>query len=175
LTPYVLQPGDIAVCSFPGPVDALIRAGQWANGDGDGDHAHAFIFIGDGLIAEARPGGACILHLQDTDYRNILWSHPRVTMTAAQRTKVVASARWYVLQHTGYSWVDYAALGAHRLHIPAPHLRAYIAGSTHMICSQLADQCALEAGVHLFDDGRWPGYVTPGDLARLFTEEDPHG
>jgi hypothetical protein len=24
-----------------------------------------------------------------------------------------------------------------------------------------------DAGVHLFDDGRWPGYVTPKSLANL--------
>jgi hypothetical protein len=25
----------------------------------------------------------------------------------------------------------------------------------------------LQLGVHLFSDGRWPGYVTPASLARL--------
>jgi hypothetical protein len=33
-----------------------------------------------------------------------------------------------------------------------------------MICSQLVDEAYLRAGVHLFDDGRDPGDVTPGDL-----------
>ncbi len=33
-----------------------------------------------------------------------------------------------------------------------------------MICSQLVDQSYQDAGVHLFSDGRWSGYVTPGAL-----------
>jgi hypothetical protein len=37
-----------------------------------------------------------------------------------------------------------------------------------MICSQLADTAAAEGGWHLFEDGRWPGDVTPGDLYRLY-------
>ena len=39
-----------------------------------------------------------------------------------------------------------------------------------MICSQLVDQCYLEAGIHLYDDGRDPGDVTPADLAELVSE-----
>jgi hypothetical protein len=35
-----------------------------------------------------------------------------------------------------------------------------------MICSQLVDRCYDIAGVHLFDDGRKPGDVSPGDLSR---------
>ena len=42
-----------------------------------------------------------------------------------------------------------------------------------MICSQLVDYCYLMAGVHLFNDGRWPGYVTPEDLANVIA--DPSG
>jgi hypothetical protein len=36
-----------------------------------------------------------------------------------------------------------------------------------MMCSQLADQCRADGGSHLFDDGRWPGYVTPLDIGLL--------
>jgi hypothetical protein len=43
----------------------------------------------------------------------------------------------------------------------------------HMICSQLADETALRGGWHLFDDGRWPGYVPPCDLYRLYRQEYP--
>ena len=66
-----------------------------------------------------------------------------------------------------YSFADYAALAAHRLHIPAPGLREFIGSSKSMICSQLVDQCYVDAGVHLFRDSRWPGFVTPAALAGL--------
>jgi quercetin dioxygenase-like cupin family protein len=41
-------------------------------------------------------------------------------------------------------------------------------GSTdHLICSQLVDADYAANGERLFTDGRWPGYVKPGDLAGL--------
>ncbi len=43
----------------------------------------------------------------------------------------------------------------------------YVASSKHMICSQLVDFVYMQSGIHLFNDGRWPGYVTPADLASL--------
>jgi hypothetical protein len=67
----------------------------------------------------------------------------------------------------GYSFLDYSAIAAHALHIPAPGLRHYIETTRHMICSQLVDRCGQDAGVQLFDDKRWNGYVTPLDLALL--------
>jgi hypothetical protein len=43
--------------------------------------------------------------------------------------------------------------------------------STHeLICSQLVDLCYSRANVHLFDDGRWEGFVSPEDLRALLIE-----
>jgi hypothetical protein len=67
----------------------------------------------------------------------------------------------------GYSYLDYVALAFHSLHIPFPGLKNYIASTRHMTCSQLVDQAEKDAGVQLFKDGRWPGYVMPSDLGRL--------
>ena len=66
-----------------------------------------------------------------------------------------------------YSWADYGALALHTLRIPAPGLKAYIAAGGHQICSQYTDAAYAANGVRLFDDGRWPGYCTPGDLADM--------
>jgi len=55
---------------------------------------------------------------------------------------------------------------------PPGWLLDYVAGTGHIICSQLVDQCYLDAGVHLFDDGRFVGDVTPGDLAHVGTIEN---
>jgi cell wall-associated NlpC family hydrolase len=153
-----------------GDAGKLIRLGQLLNGDGFGDYEHAFIYIGDygttgdlaAQIVEAEPGGARRTAL---NYSSVLWSSGKIPLTDAQRAAIVTAAKKYV--GTPYSAADYFALAAHRLHIPAPGLRAYVASSGHMICSQLVDACYADAGVHLFSDGRWPGYVTPGALADL--------
>src|SRR5258708_29450415 len=86
-----------------------------------------------------------------------------------QRTAICLAARSNI--GVGYSWADYMAIAAHRLHIPSPGLRDFIADSTHQICSQLIDTCYADAGVHLFADGRWPGYVTPADRSEEHTSE----
>jgi hypothetical protein len=66
-----------------------------------------------------------------------------------------------------YSFLDYAALAAHRWHIPTPGLKRFVGDTGHMICSQLVDQAAADGGWRLFDDQRWPGFVTPGALWQL--------
>lgn len=163
---YLPQPGDIGLTDIPGWGGRLIRLGQWLLGDGYRDYEHAFVVadpatdIRRELIVEAMPGGAQYV----TD-----WHDPARTVYLRcpdqYRDAVAAAARGF----TGvpYSFADYVSLAAHRLHIPTPHLRAYIRDSGHMLCSQLADAAANEGGWHLFTDGRWPGDVTPGDLSAL--------
>ncbi len=78
----------------------------------------------------------------------------------------MAAARGYAAAEADYSFLDYLALAAHRYRLPVPGLRTYIKSTGHLICSQLVDACYQAAGVQLFDDHRWNGYVTPSDLAR---------
>jgi cell wall-associated NlpC family hydrolase len=162
-----MLPGDFAVTSVAGTTGRLISLGERLCGDGFTQYDHALIYTGDGHIVEAEPGGARCRAITDANcgYQLCEWSTGLVPLTTAQRTAVCAAARSYI--GTPYSWPDYAALAAHHLHLPAPGLRAYIASTGHMICSQLVDQCYQDAGVHLFADGRWPGYVMPSDLAGL--------
>ncbi|WTJ79432.1 hypothetical protein OG335_20590 [Kitasatospora sp. NBC_01539] len=149
-----------------GRVGRLIRIGQWLNGDGFADYEHAFIYVGDGQLVEAQPGGAELRPVSVYDGHPALWSTGRYTLTDGQRAALVTAARGYV--GVPYSVADYFALAAHRFRLPfSPLLKGYVADSRHMICSQLVDQCYLDAGVHLFSDGRWPGYVTPADLWSL--------
>lgn len=157
------QPGDFAAVQTAGDTGALIRLGEALNGDGFGDYEHALIYTGGGEIVEAEPGGARrrARGVQPGD----LWSTGLWNLSGDTREMICEAAVAYI--GTPYGWLDYAALAARRLHIPAPGLRAYIASTGHMICSQLVDQCWADAGVHLFSDGRWPGYVTPGALANL--------
>lgn len=180
MTPANAKPGDFFLVSFDGKKPSLakglkywlmnggfIRLGQWADGLGFGEYEHAAIYIGDGLIVQAANSGTQLARADSYDHNDTLWSTGVITLSDAQREAICKAARWYV--GTPYSWMDYAALAAHRLHLlPATNwLKKYVASSKHMICSQLVDQCYEDAGMHLFQDKRWPGFVAPGDLALL--------
>lgn len=162
MTPTLSPPaGLIGLTPIAGEVGKLIEFGQWLDGTGFLQWEHAFISIGGGLIVEAEPGGARVAHADE--YSLVHWCdniYKLGTYTQLQATEPAAKA----LVGTPYSFLDYFALAAHRLHIPAPGLKSYIASSRHQICSQLVDSIYQEAGIHIFTDGRWPGYVTPGDL-----------
>lgn len=149
-----------------GGVGRLIRIGQWLNGDGYADYEHAFILVGDGEVVEAEPGGARQAPLAEYDGRPIRWSSSYIQLTNDQRAAIVAAARGYL--RVPYSFLDYAALATRRFRVPGNSLlKGYVADTRHQICSQLVDQCYRDAGVNLFADGRWPGYVTPADLDSL--------
>jgi hypothetical protein len=159
------QPGDFAVVSMGGQGGALISAMETIAYDHSTHWDHAFVYVGGGMIVQAEPGGAQVAGLGTYDYA--IWSTGILGPTDAQRTKICASACWYALRRTGYSYLDYGAIAAHRFHVPAPGLKSFIASTHRMICSQLTDQCWKEAGYQLFDDGRWPGYVSPYSLGTL--------
>lgn len=157
------RPGDIGLTRIRGTVGRLIRLGQWLNGDGYADYEHAFIVLPGDRLIEAQPGGAVIRPLAEYAGRPVKYLAPD-GMTDGQREAVCAAATRYV--GVPYSFLDYLALAAHRLHLPLPGLRRWVASTRHMICSQLVDQAYSDGGCALFSDLRWPGYVTPGDLAR---------
>ncbi len=160
-----VRPGDFGLVHMGGNAGKWIRFGQWLNGSGFADYEHAFVYVGQAGIVEAEPSGA---HLTPLHYSGVRWSSGIINPTDAQRSAIVTAAKWYI--DTPYSWVDYASLAARRLHIPAPHLKAFVASSGHMICSQLVARCYADAGCPLYD--RWTGYVTPGDLAQLLALAD---
>jgi hypothetical protein len=156
-------PGDFAVCSVGGNAGKLISIGEWLAGDAFGPWDHAFIYLGGDKVLQAEPGGSKIAPLGK--YGHIRWSTGKIQLTAAQRAGVPELAA----RMTGipYSALDYFALAAHHLDLPVPLIKDYIAAGGHEICSQLVDDFMLRLGVHLFKDGRWPGYVMPADLAEL--------
>lgn len=159
------QPGDFAVTTVRGQVGFLISLGEWLNGSRFGHWDHAFIYVGDGQLVEAEPGGARLAGLDEYADRPLAWSTGHVELTDTQRTAIVAAARGYI--GTGYSAADYFAIAAHRFRLPVPWLRRFVASSKHLICSALVDKVYQDAGVQLFRDSRWDGYVTPADLAAL--------
>jgi hypothetical protein len=173
-----VQPGDFAAVRSFGGASRLIRIAEWIAlrarffphpvPAGNENWEHAFFYLGgdDDLILEASPRGAQILpiHYDPTD---VLWSTGKASLelTSEQRELAPSVARKY--EGTPYSFLEYAAIALHSLHVPAPWLKTYLKSTRHMICSQLVDQCRLSVGSHLFNDNRWPGYVDPLDLALL--------
>lgn len=164
------NPGDFAVINTGSNVTAPIVDAEELADAVDGavlktqwDHAVICSRVdpdGTVWIVEAEPGGAREVkwHYADRPHK---WS----TGIIATNAYAAVAARRYV--GVPYSFLDYAALTIHALHIPFPWLKTYVANSKHMICSQLVDQAELDAGVHLFSDGRWPGFVKPSDLGHL--------
>jgi hypothetical protein len=155
------QPGDIGLTTVQGPFGALIRFGQWLNGSGFAAFEHAFVVLPGDRLIEAQPGGARVGMLSEYDGRHVVYLSPPPGLVVDRRAVCDAAERY---AGVGYGWLDYLVLAAHRFHLPVPGLRRYIASTRRMICSQLADQAYQDAGVPLFADGRWPGYVTPADL-----------
>lgn len=163
-------PGDYACRMIGGETGKLITLGEKLNGDSFTQYDHAEIFVGMadlqapyGYVMGAQPGGARLDPLPADHITGYAWSSGKIPMTSAERAEIISMA--LACKGVPYSAADYFALAAHRLHIPAPGLREYIGSHKQMICSQLVDYCYMRAGVHLFADGRWPGYVTPADLA----------
>lgn len=155
-------PGDFGLTQIHGTVGKLIRFGQWLNGDGLHDYEHAFVYVGCGSVIEAEPGGARLAPLSEYRDCQVQWSTGLLGLHPAQLDRVALAAARYL--GTPYSFADYAALAAKRLHLWAPGLNAYVKSSKHMICSQLVSQCYTDAGVPLFPDKRLAQDVTPGDL-----------
>lgn len=160
-----MQAGDFFLLVGTDPIGRLIRIGEWFNGDGFSQYSHAGVLLDDDTILEAEPGGARIRPMTEYPADLLVWS--TWDLTPGQRASIVGAARG--LLGVPYSFADYAALAVRRLHLPFPGLRRYIASSGHMICSQLTDEVYRRAGLHMFRDNRWPGDVTPADLAAVLT------
>jgi uncharacterized protein YycO len=162
---YVPRPGDYFLTQIKGLGGFFIRVAQLLTGDAS-RYTHAGILLDDGTIIEAQPGGARIVPLSEVG-GDMPLAFSRFTLTDEQRAGIVASARSY--EGVPYSFLDYLSLALLTFGIKPKRLRKYIHESGHMICSQLVDKAYLVNGVHLFDDGRLSGDVTPGDLAHVGT------
>jgi len=127
---------------------------------------HAFVYIGDGKIIEAEPDGACESEI--TKYHDVIWSN--VPLSQPQQYLIEG---WAITKiGVPYGWADIADLSCAAFGIHNDWIDRRIENTNYLICSQLVDKAYELAGVHLFNDGRLPGQVTPGDLLRLITKND---
>jgi len=175
------QPGDFCCVPIAGRVGLGIEIAQFLAGDKFQPYEHAQVFVGQadaggphGYTVSAYPDrrGRRPLPCEPAELPGSLWSSGILPLTDAQRQGIIA----WCMRHTQvtYSFLDYLALELHTLRIPAPGLRDYIETSAHLICSQYTDMAwGRGGGVQLFDDGRWAGYVKPGDLAMLLQAKMP--
>lgn len=168
------RPGDFCCVPISGPVGVGVTIGQWLDGDRFQFYDHTEIYVGradaagpHGYTVSTYPSGQGkkALPCQPAVLPGSLWSSGLIDLTGTQRAGITEWALAH--QDVGYGFLDYGALILHGLHVPAPGLREYIDSTRRMICSQYVDAAYAANSMRLFDDGRWPGYVKPGDLAKL--------
>lgn len=122
---------------------------------------HAGIYLDGGLIGEAKPHG---YRVGRNNYPASMLITVPVELTDLQRLQVTPVARSMV--GIPYSFVDILVLAiALATHLPTPGwVKRRMANPRHEICSQ-ADSWIMDAiGMHMFNDGRLPGEVTPEDI-----------
>jgi hypothetical protein len=187
----VPQPGDFVCIPTPGNMGLGIEAGSYLAQKLEHvknlrlqPYDHAEVYVGQpdehgphGYTYSAYPDngskgstGKRRLPCPPAELPGSVWSSGIITLTPQQRTGIIAWCEAHPC--VAYSWPDYGAIGLHALGVNANWLREYITGTGSLICSYYTDRAYSEGGwVHLFDDGRWEGYVTPMDLAGLLLDK----
>jgi hypothetical protein len=140
---------------------------------------HAGICLGDAYTVEAQAAGAVrkVEHKvgSDVDFGVSLWV--RIERLAPGRSQLIADEAEKLLG-TPYNFADLLAVAWACRNDPTgspvkPNgWQRRLMRDDRLICSQLVDLACLRARVHLFDDGRLPGAVTPGDIEVVLANGD---
>lgn len=160
-----IKAGDIGLTKIEGLLGFFVMLGQALAQDAS-RYTHAFIVLDDETVIAAQPGGARIDLLSDYANKAVYLQRD---LTDEQRATIVNEAR--SLEGLPYSFLDYLAIALARFGIKPKWLKRYIANTGHMICSQFCDEIYRRAGINLFNDGRLPQEVTPGDLFYVLAGE----
>ena len=125
---------------------------------------HVVVAISETECVSAEPGGTRIRPI--AFYPEIVWS--RFPMRPWQRRRAVRFAKDCIGK--AYAWGDYWAVGlALVTRRQAPEwLRASVANTDTLICSQVADLALQAAGIHVFYDERPAGAVIPASFGKIF-------
>lgn len=164
-------PGDIGLVHGGGLGRTLILLGDRIKARREGikpsPFAHVVVYVGDGQVVEAQPAGARQTGMPE----GAEWRTWHIPLTDEQRGRLSAYA--LSLIGTPYSWLAIAALtladlgcNVQRDDGGLTRIGTTIRDSGELVCSQLVDLVYDDCHLHLFDDGRLPGEVTPGDLDR---------
>lgn len=164
----MIKPGTIGLSMIGGTVGKLINIGQALHGDPSG-WTHAFVVIDEERVLQAETEGSRYgsldFYLQPGN-AVFLPGWPNVTNVSVSDMATVAES----LIGIPYGFTDYLSLAALTFGLNLPLTRKRITSKGTMICSQLVDEFFLRLGIHLFDDGRLPMDVTPGDLHIQWTK-----
>lgn len=152
--------GSFGVTATGGWAAWWIRLGTFSR------YNHTFIVGPGGRIVEANPSGAEFGHISQYPKARYNVQHE---IPEGTRQRIWDNA--VALVGTEYHWLDIAALALKFFHISVPWVNRRLQRSDRLICSQLVDLAYRRAGVYLFDDGRLPHDVTPGDLADLLIND----
>lgn len=153
---------------------------------------HAGIIGYAGMTYEAAPGGVHYGHVSDLAHKpHIVCDAPVIEKPGQPHPIVVSVEDWEkatrgrviyeagALLGTPYSPLDYLALAllhlGDRLHIPkglTTKVRQRVESSGHLICSAFVDRVYGNADIHLYNDGRLAGDVSPSDLDRWADEHN---
>lgn len=152
-----IHPGSYGVVRTGGFMGKVIRLATRSQVN------HAFVVIDDTHIVEARPTGAKVKPLSEYDGLLVVYNDTE-PIPGVVRHDIVAQALTYATRGVGYGFLDIFALALTTFGVRWRWLASRVERDDRLICSQLVDRCYLMAGVHLFDDGRLSGQVTPGDL-----------
>lgn len=176
----LVQPGDFCVLPMAPPGGPLVELAQTIQQDVESRrlhqpqrYEHAEVYLGDGLTASAYANrrGIRPLSCPPEQVQGALWSSGLIELTAEQRDAIV---QWcYDHPNVQYGALDYVALTAHTLGLDTRWLQNRIKSDKSYICSQYTDAAYLAAGVHLFSDGRFEGFVTPLSLALMLESLRP--
>jgi hypothetical protein len=183
------QAGDLGFATIAGHVGGWVSLGQMMLHDSCRfTHVFQVVFpVGDpdwpdGLIQEAMPDGMRIRPLAPRLVPG--YAYRDLNLIDAQRAMVPAVARTFMpplagttartpdvwqTRGPGYSFASYLALALAQYRItraltPDQAVKRYIDRSGRFICSQHVDEFQHRLGNRIFDDGRWRGDATPGDL-----------
>lgn len=184
------KPGDFGLSVISGKVGKWVGWAQDIVERQQCHYTHAFLVIDNDEVVEAEPGrhGAIISPLSKYERPDVLIC--RYPVKKAVRTyglelfaagmapgkcrQLVTEYEEALREHladfgrslrgTKYGYLDYLSLGLERFNVKIPFVEDRVRRQDRLICSQLVDFVYQMAGIHLFDDGRLPQDVTPGDL-----------
>lgn len=162
------KPGTIGLSVIGGVLGQAINVGQALHGDPSG-WSHAFVVVDENRVIQAMPGGSVYGSLDyylEPGNAVFLPGWPNVDGVSRESILEVADS----LIGKPYGFLDYASLIFYGWGIKLPLTRRRIQSKGSLICSQLVDELFHRLGVELFDDGRLPMDVTPGDLHIQWTK-----
>lgn len=129
---------------------------------------HAGVNLGDGVTVEAQPRGVAVdhVHVGQVNLNVLAQKIVELAPDGMDRLDRIA-AEAHALVGKPYNFLAIAAIALSTLDLDLKLLDQYANSDGGDICSQLADVACMSAGVHLFNDGRLPAMVNPGDLEEL--------